>query len=152
MVGFVGANAKTKILQKQKSLFVGVFLSPKRVAYRPHQPFDGIGGITFISSSACPPAAIAKSSASGTAATALTMVSQSPGKALRAGVALVQLGIIGRIEHALERNAVLHVPVPHQRPAMEHADFGQTGLLQACLPSWRGSRSANLRSLISKHE
>ena len=41
------------------------------------QSFDG-GEMTFISSSTHPPAAIAKSSASGTAATALTMVSQSP--------------------------------------------------------------------------
>ena len=41
------------------------------------QSFDG-GEMTFISSSTRPPAAIAKGSASGTAATALTMVSQSP--------------------------------------------------------------------------
>ena len=44
-----------------------------------------------------------------------------------APVALMNLVRVGRVEHAIEADIFMHMPVPHQRPAPEQIDAGLLG-------------------------
>src|SRR3979409_1267961 len=44
-----------------------------------------------------------------------------------APVALMKLVRIGRVVHSMQSDIVMHVPVPHQRPAPEQVDLGLVG-------------------------